>query len=73
MTDALHVTTDLPIISLDQQIAAVAREVAMREKCYPKWVAEKRMLQSTADHQLSAMKAVLTTLKNLKENPNAAV
>lgn len=55
-------------ISLDQQIACLARELAVRERCYPKWVVEHRMLQTKADHELAAMRAAITTLKSIKEN-----
>lgn len=58
--------------TLEQQIACLARELRMREACYPKWVKERRMLQSKADHELGAMRAALTTLQSIKENPNAA-
>lgn len=65
---ALFETLPVPI---EAQIAAVSREISMRERCYPKWVSEHRMLQSKADHEIAAMRAVLTTLKSLKENANA--
>lgn len=64
-------TTEVVPISLDEQIAAVEREVHVREKCYPKWVAEHRMLQSKANHELAAMRAVHVTLKSIKENQSA--
>jgi len=57
-------------ITLDQQIACAAREIAMREAVYPKWVDAKKMLPAKADFEISAMKAILATLKKLKENPN---
>lgn len=55
--------------TLEQQIACLKREIAMREACYPKWVASKKLLQSKADHELGAMKAALRTLISLQENP----
>lgn len=61
--------SELLIVSLDEQIACLEREIRVREACYPKWVAEKRMLQKKADHELAAMRAVLTTVKSIKENP----
>jgi hypothetical protein len=54
------------VFTIDQQIAAVMREIAMRERCYPKWVLEKRMLQTKSDSELGAMRAVLSTLITLK-------
>lgn len=53
-------------MNLDQQIAAVAREIAMREGVYPKWVAAGKMKQEKADHELAAMKQVIATLNALK-------
>jgi hypothetical protein len=53
-------------ISLDQQIASVRREIGMRERVYPGFVAKGRMKQEQADHEIAAMKAVLGTLEGLK-------
>lgn len=52
-------------ITLDQQIASVRRELAMRHRVYPKWVAAGRMKQDAADHELAAMQAVHDTLTGL--------
>lgn len=52
-------------MTLEDQIACVKREIAMRESVYPKWVAAKKMSQAKADHELAAMKAVLETLENV--------
>lgn len=45
------------------QIACVKREIALRERVYPKWVAAGRMKQQAADHEIAAMRAVLATLE----------
>lgn len=50
-------------VSLPEQIKCVEREIAMRRRVYPRWVADKRMTQAKADHELAAMEAVLETLK----------
>lgn len=52
-------------IPLDEQIACVKREIAMRERVYPKWVASKRMTQAKADSELAAMRAVLRTVEGV--------
>lgn len=44
---------------LDKQITCVRREIAMRERVYPKWVSVGRMTEETAAHELTTMKAVL--------------
>lgn len=53
-------------IPLDVQIAAVARELAIRARVYPKWVKDKRMLLAEAQHETTAMTAVLHTLLGLQ-------
>lgn len=51
-------------ITLDVQIACVKREIAMRERMYPRWIAEHRArwTQQKADAEIGAMRAVLETL-----------
>jgi hypothetical protein len=66
---ALFETMPVP---LDAQIACVDREIGMRVKVYARWVSEKKLTQAKADHELAAMRAVLTTLKKIKENVDAA-
>ena len=53
-------------ISLDDQIAAVAREISFRERLYPRWVRNKRLTQKTADLEIARMRAVHETLVNLR-------
>ena len=50
-------------IPIAAQIACIEREIAMRERVYPRWVNEGRMKQNKADAELAAMRAVLATLK----------
>lgn len=52
-------------ISLADQIRAVGREIAMRERVYPRFVDAGRMQQAAADRELGAMRAVLRTLLKL--------
>lgn len=49
--------------SIEQQIACVEREVKMRHRVYPRWVADGRMTQQKADAEIAAMEAVLQTLQ----------
>lgn len=53
--------------SLADQIQSVKREIAMRERVYPHWVADKRMTQRKADDELVAMRAVLKTLEGIAD------
>ena len=58
---------DSVVISLDQQIASLKREIAMRKNVYPKWVANGKMRQGEADHEIAAMTAALHTIMRIKD------
>lgn len=49
--------------TIAEQITEVRREIAQRERAYPRWVAEKRMTEAASDRQLGRMRAVLATLE----------
>jgi hypothetical protein len=55
-----------PEITLDMQIACARRELALRQRVYPKWVGAGRMKQAEADKELAAMQAVHDTLTAIK-------
>jgi len=61
------------MITLDKQIACVRREIRMREIVYPRWVAQKKMRQESAEHEIEAMKAVLATLESPRNEKAAQV
>lgn len=50
-------------ITIEQQLAAVRREIAMRKNVYPKWVTTGRMKLEKADAEIAAMQAVHDTLE----------
>lgn len=54
-------------VSIDDQIACVAREIALRERVYPKWVGTGRMKQEAADREMERMKAVIETLNKVRD------
>lgn len=58
-------------IGLDDQIRAVEREIGRRERSYPQFIAERKMIESAARHELAAMRAILATLKSIKETQGA--
>lgn len=66
---AIDALNQVPIISLDEQIRCVIREIAMRESAYPRWIKDHRLTQAKADHEIAAMTAVLRTLQSLRDNP----
>lgn len=46
-------------ISRADKIACLTREVAMRERVYPRWIEKGNMTQEKADHELAVMKDIL--------------
>lgn len=72
MTDDLSraagavMTDELFPIGLAEQIACVEREIRMRREVYPRRVGDRKMSQAKADKELTAMVAVLATLRGLK-------
>ena len=59
--------SDLLPISLEAQIACIERELDMRAKVYPRLVAKKQMAAPKADYEISAMTAVLKTLRTVQQ------
>lgn len=58
---------DLPeAVSIDAQINECRRELAMRERVYPRWVEGGQINQDTADARIAIMKAIIATLEGVK-------
>lgn len=49
-------------VELEKQIECVRREIAFRERLYPRWVESNRINPVRAEHELKCMRAVLETL-----------
>ncbi len=60
-------------VTLEDQIACLKREIAIREGVYPKWIANGRMKQSAADLEIERMTAALHTLMNLEQLEKAVI
>jgi hypothetical protein len=54
-------------VPIEVQVRCIEREIAMRERVYPRWVESKRMTQGKADEEMEAMRAVLATLQTIAE------
>ena len=54
------------VISTEEKIAALEREIAMRRRVYPNRVAEKKMTQQKADYELRVMEQILADLRRQK-------
>lgn len=52
-------------ISLQNQLACAQRELAKRQRCYPKWIREGKLKQPVADYELKAQEAIVSTLEKL--------
>ena len=52
-------------VTLEEMIACVDREIGMREKVYPRWVENRKMLSATADKELERMRAVRLVLTGM--------
>lgn len=52
--------------TMDEMIACVEREIAMREKVYPRRIAQGMMKLERADREIEIMKAVSRTLHGCK-------
>jgi hypothetical protein len=53
------------MITLDEQMAEVQRELTLRKKCYPQWVKAGKLDPGEATHQMQCLVAVLKTLMRL--------
>lgn len=51
-------------VTLDEMIAEVERELALRRRLYPLWVETNRMSQTAANWQILAIQAVLLRLQS---------
>jgi hypothetical protein len=58
---------DLFPIDIDQQIACVTRELGYRERVYARRIGAGKMTQRLADREMAAMKAVLETLRRVRQ------
>jgi len=54
-------------MTIEDHIKSLNREIAMRKRVYPGFVARGKMTGKEADHEIDAMEAVLATLTKVKE------
>lgn len=60
MTDLFGGTLPIPVTA---QLAEVEREITLRRRVYPRWIATGRLSQAAADRQIAMMEAVAMTLR----------
>jgi hypothetical protein len=59
------------MITIEDMLAEVDRELAMRRRVYPRFVAEGKMTQAAADTQLARLEAIREHLRQSHEPPQA--
>lgn len=59
--------------TLKQQIACLGREVALRERLYPRWVENGKMKPEAAEFELNCMKSIFDWLKAHKSMVDEAL
>lgn len=55
------------MITLDRMVAEARRELGMRRKAYPRWVANGRMTQAQADERIELQQAIVDKLEELRK------
>lgn len=53
-------------ITLAVARAEIAREIEMRHKVYPKWIADKRMNEEQANQRIAALRCALLILERVE-------
>lgn len=53
--------------SLTEQLAAARRELAMRQRVYPKWINAGKLTPAKATHEVDCMDAIVQTLERALE------
>ena len=56
--------------TLDEMVACAERELAMRERVYPKWVESGRMKAEEADQEIHVMKHIASFLARKRDEAN---
>jgi hypothetical protein len=51
------------VITKQEKVQEIEREIAMRERVYANRVAEKKMTQAKADRQIAVMRAILEDVR----------
>lgn len=56
-------TPDAPTVPIAEQIEECDRELKVRQRVYPKWVADGRLSLQESHRRIAAMAAAVDTLK----------
>ncbi|HEV8503679.1 MAG TPA: hypothetical protein VGR63_19060 [Casimicrobiaceae bacterium] len=61
------------VVTLNEQIDELKRELKQRERVYPRLVAQGKLRQAIADYQVARMQAALATVERVKRLDDALV
>lgn len=53
--------------TLDDEIACARRELAMRERVYPRWIQAGRMTPEQSRHEIATMRAIVKRLERTRD------
>ena len=59
------------VITLNEQIDEIKRELKQRERVYPRMIAQGKLRQAIAEYQMARMQAALATVERVKRLDNA--
>jgi hypothetical protein len=45
-------------VTYEDKLACANRELAMRQRVYPDWIARRKMTREKADHEIAVMQAI---------------
>lgn len=62
----------VPVVTIDEQIEEVRREIALRELLYPRLIRDKHLRPANAEKTLTRMRAALITLYAVKSKSEGA-
>jgi hypothetical protein len=53
-------------VTIADQLKCARRELALRQRAYPRWIDNGRMSRDEADREIEAMSAIVATLQTLQ-------
>ena len=56
-----------PVVRIDEVLHELLRELAMRERMYPRWVAQKSLSPKAADRQLGRLRRAIELIEGLQK------
>lgn len=58
--------SDLFPITIEDEIQELEREVTLRRRVYPRWMAQGKISKVKADRQIAVMESIINRLKDSK-------